>query len=130
MFHISSETAGRIWLIFFWRGGVIDITLWVTCAIFHDHHYQTFWVRHLFHSNATIICLKSTRLRFIMSCALPDTQRLFDVVSNRSKEMNDNNLVQSKISVFLFFEIRISGFRQIVALGSLIKYKLRNFRLN
>ena len=65
-----------------------------------------------------------------MSCALPDTQRLFDVVSNRSKEMNDNNLVQSKISVFLFFEIRISGFRQIVALGSLIKYKLRNFRLN
>ena len=45
-----------------------------------------------------------------MSRALPDTQRLFDVVSNRGKEMNDHNLVQSKISVFLFFEIRISGF--------------------
>ena len=59
-----------------------------------------------------------------MSRALPDTQRLFDVVSNRGKEMNDHNLVQSKISVFYFLRSEFLDFDIFLALGSLIKYKL------
>ena len=39
-------------------------------------------------------------------------------------------LVQSKIPCYLLFEMKISGFLQIVALGLLIKHKLRNFRLS
>ena len=52
-----------------------------------------------------------------------------DVLASED-EIYHHYLVQSNIPSYLLFEMEISGFLQIVALGLLIKHKLRNFRLS
>ena len=65
----------------------------------------------------------------LLWCALCWNGSVSDVAASED-EMYYHYLVQSKIPSYLLFEMKISGFLQIVALGLLIKHKLRNFRLS